>query len=118
MELNSIIGFRLTEIQKTAKQTTLFFAKRGSGEKIQLSFERGLLFETPSPATDRKVLKIDLKTVLGFKALTELRNQDLNPQDFQQLLIEMEGSTGEYKIELICVFRQHKLRKVREKAKV
>lgn len=113
MELNNIIGYRLTEIQKKAKETTLLFNKRGTGEKFKLSYERGLLFETPTPVTDKKVINVDLKTVLGFKAMTELRNQNMNPNDFQQLLIEMEGSTSDYKIELICVFRQHKLRRIR-----
>ena len=112
MELNKLIGYRLTEIQKTPKQTKLLFSKRGISEKLQLSYEKGLLFETPSPVTDKKVLKVDLKTVLGFKAMTELRNQELTPSEYQQLLIEMEGSTSDYKIELICVFRQHNLRRL------
>lgn len=112
MELNNIIGYKLTEIQKKAKETILLFSKRGTGEKLKLSYNRGLLFETPTPATDKKVIKVDLKTVLGFKAMTELRNQNMNPNEFQQLLIEMEGSTSDYKIELICVFRQHKLRRI------
>lgn len=110
MELNNIIGYRLTEIKKKAKEITLLFSKRGTGEKLKLSYENGLLFETPTPVTDKKVIKINLKTVLGFKAITELRNQNMNPSEFQQLLIEMEGSTSDYKIELICVFRQHKLK--------
>lgn len=113
MELNNIIGYRLTEIQKTSRETTLLFNKRGRGEKLKLSYERGLLFETPTPVTDKKVIKVDLKTVLGFKAMTELRNQNINPHEFQQLQIEMEGSKSDYKIELICVFRQHKLRRIR-----
>ncbi|MHA8055519.1 hypothetical protein VR611_06195 [Aquirufa nivalisilvae] len=112
MELNNIIGFKLTEIQKTYNLITLFFNKRGTNEKIKLSYENGLLFETTTPVINRKVTNVNLKSVLGFKAITELRNQSTNPNDFRQLLIEMEGSTSEYKIEIICVFRKHKLKRI------
>ena len=108
MELNKLVGYKLTEIQKTRFEIKLLFKRQGVGEKLILSFD-GFLFETPSPAINKKVQRIEVKNVLGFKALTELRHQKLNTADYKQLLIEMEGSTGDYKIELIGVFKKNHL---------
>jgi hypothetical protein len=108
MEINHLEGFKLIEIRKTGDKINLIFKRSGHSQKIELSF-KGLLFETSTSAITKQVERIDLKNVLGFKAITQLRHQKLNPSEYKQLLIQMEGSSEEYKIELICVFKEYKL---------
>jgi hypothetical protein len=108
MEIESINSSKLVEIRKTGGNTELTFEKTTSKKKLHLFFE-GFLFETPYPALNRKVERIEMRHVLGFKAITSLQSQHKNPSDYKQLLIQMDQTTDEHKIELICVFKTFQL---------
>jgi hypothetical protein len=107
MEIESINSSKLVEIRKTGLNTELTFEKR-SKKKLHLFFE-GFLFETPYPALNRKVERIEMRHVLGFKAITSLQSQHKNPSDYKQLLIQMDQTSDDHKIELICVFKTFQL---------
>lgn len=110
MELNEIIGHKLISIQKTKDAVKLLF-KGHARYMDELSF-KGFLFETSSPGINKQVIRTELQNVLGFKALNELKHQNLTPSDYKQLLIQMNEGTEEYKIELICVFKAFKLEQI------
>ena len=110
MELKNLEGYRLKEIIKRNHKNILLFRKQGSHEKIELFFD-GLLFESTSPVANKKVHQVFLEDTLGFRALTELRHQNLNIREYKQLLLKMEDSTNDYKVELICVFKKHRLQR-------
>ncbi len=109
MEIGTlIVGSRLNEIQKKPNKVKLVFENTKTGETYALAFD-GLLFETTGSALNRKVQNVQLGNVLGFKALTQLRYLDENPEDYNQLFIQMDGSTDEIKFELIGAARNLKL---------
>jgi hypothetical protein len=111
MEINELVGFKLIEIQKTGAFIKLFFKGSGKNQDFELSY-KGLLFETSTSAINKQIAMIHLKSVLGFKAITQLRFQNVNPSEYQQLYIQMRGSTEDWKIELICVFKDYTLKRI------
>ena len=115
MEINStIIGAKLNEIQKTADEVKLFFEQSATHRVYVLTFE-GLLFETSTPSLNRRVKNIELDDVLGFRAISQLRNMHKNPSNYRQLFIRMEGSTDDNKIELLGALKNYKLSQRRPK---
>jgi hypothetical protein len=106
MDINNITDSQLVEITKKPSNNELVFRLRNR-KNIKLNF-KGLMFETTYPAINRKVKHIELRRVLGFKGLTQLRHTGQDPKGYQQLLIQM-GEENEDKIELICVFKTYKL---------
>ena len=118
MELNNkIIGLELIEIQKKRSLVELLLKDRKTNKTISITF-RGLLFESPYPVLNRKVKILELNNTLGFKAVTQLRFLGLDPMPYNQLYIEMEGSTNVHKIELICVSMSFNLKTKRSLVKV
>jgi len=109
MELEKkITGFRLVEIQKGVGLIKLAFENEADHSLVVVSFD-GYLFETNISVLNRKVEYANLRKVLGFKALAQLRFDNKNISDYQQLLIQMEGTDDENKIELIAVFKSFSL---------
>ena len=108
MEINELIGYKLQEIRKTGNQVRLSFNNRQLHKEVELSFT-GFLFETSMLATNRNVSSIELGSATGFRAITLLRREQLNPNEYRQLFMQMSGSSEENKIELICVFKSYRL---------
>ncbi len=109
MELEKkITGFKLVEIQKGIDLIKLAFENELDHNAIVLSF-KGYLFETNISVLNRKVEYANLRKVLGFKAVAQLRFDHQDISKFQQLLIQMEGTDDENKIELIAVFNNYSL---------
>jgi len=108
MEINNVIvGSKLNEIQKKPDEVRLVFHNSSLRKSYILTF-KGLLFETSTSTLNKKVKNILFKDSLGFRALTQLRSLDRNPENYRQLFIQMEGSTDENKIELVGAFRNYK----------
>ena len=109
MEITKEISkLKLVEIRKTSNSILLTFEKPRSKKQVQLIF-KGLIFETSSFVLNKKVERVELIDILGFKAVTQLKHLGKNPKDYKQLLIKMSGSSEEYKTELICVFKDYQL---------
>jgi hypothetical protein len=106
MEIETVIGSKLSEIQKKSDGIRLVFTK--TNHQYELFFN-GLLFETPYPTINKKVRMAKLNRVLGFKATTQLRREHKNPKDYKQLYIQMEGSDDENKIELVAALKDYDL---------
>lgn len=113
---DQIVGLELIQIQKRGTTIELIFRDRKTNKKIDLTY-KGLLFETPSPVLNKRVRRIGLNKTLGFKATTQLRLQGIEPISFNQLFIEMEGSTPEHKFELIGAFKEYKIKTKRTTTK-
>ena len=110
MELkNKLTGCLLIKIQKGITDVKLTFEDKKSKRRLSMSFS-GLLFETPFPAINRTVERIEFRNTLGFKAMTQLCQLGFPIDKYGQLLIEMSGSNSENKIELICVFEKYRIR--------
>lgn len=109
MEINNVIvGSKLNEIQKKPDEVKLVFEDMKSHKIYVLTFN-GLLFETAGLILNKKVRNIQLKDRLGFRALSNLRSLDISPKDYQQLYIQMEGSSEDNKLELIGAMRNFRL---------
>jgi hypothetical protein len=117
MEINELVGYKLQEIRKTGNQVKLFFKNQQVHKEVELSF-RGFLFETSILATNRNVSSIELGSATGFRAITLLRREQLNPEEYRQLFIQMSGSSEENKIELICVFTSYRLISINKSSRV
>jgi len=112
MELkNNLIGYRLDKIQKQINGIKLVFENKQTKEKIAMSF-KGLLVETPNPSMNKIVVRVELRNVLGFKALSQLRHLGYPVEKYKQLLIQMDDLNEENKTELICVFDKYKITRV------
>ena len=109
MELNNVIvGTRLNEIQKKSNDVKLVFENTISKKIYVLTFE-GLLFETATPALNKRVKSIQLHSTLGFRATSQLRHLNKNPQNYRQLYIQMEGSDENNKLELLGALKNYKM---------
>lgn len=104
-----LVGLELMQIQKKNSQIELLFRDRKHNKKTVLTF-KGMLFETPSSALNKKVQHVERNRNIGFKALTQLRTQNLDVSKYEELLIQMQGNTQEFKIELLCVSDDFKFR--------
>jgi len=107
MEIDSVVGTKLNEIQKRPDEVKLVFQKN-DGNTYVLTF-KGLLFETSSSTLNKKVINVQLKNNLGFRALSQLRYLHRNPGNYKQLFIQMEGSSDDNKIELLGALRNYKI---------
>ena len=105
---NTIIGLKLIEINKNVDDIKMIFEDVNSNVVYILTF-KGYLFETGYVALNKRVEHANLRRTLGFKAVTQLRYEGENPAEFKQLLIQMEGSDDENKIEIISVFKEFSL---------
>ncbi len=110
MELNPnvIVGATLNEIQKKADHVKVVFQNDKNGRTFTMSFD-GFLLETSGSALGRRVSDVKVSSVLGFRTMTQVRAFGKDPHDYRQLLIQMEGSTDDYKLELFAAFRQYKI---------
>ena len=107
MELATIItGQKLIEIQKGVNLIKIVFENNLDQSNTILSFQ-GYLFETNISVLNRKVEYANLRNTLGFKAVAQLRYDKQDFTAFKQLLIQMEGTDDENKIELIAVFKSY-----------
>ncbi len=105
MEINNVIvGSKLNEIQKKPDEVKLVFENLKTNKLYILTF-KGLLFETSRSALNKKVKNIQLNKTLGFRAISQLRYLNRNPENYRQLFIQMDGSNEENKIELIGALR-------------
>jgi hypothetical protein len=108
MEINNVIvGSKLNEIRKRPDVVKLFFENLKTNKVYILSF-KGLLFETSGSTLNRRVRNIQFNNALGFRATSQLRFLNRNPQNYRQLFIQMEGS-NDNKLELLGAFRNYKI---------
>ncbi|HVU55377.1 MAG TPA: hypothetical protein VHD83_09995 [Puia sp.] len=103
-----IIGATLSEIQKKTDKVKLVFENKRSKKAFTLTFD-GFLLETAGPALNRKVKDILYSNVLGFRTLSQVRSLHKSPNKYRQILIQMEGSTEDHKLELLGAFKALKL---------
>lgn len=109
MELSEIIvGTKLNEIQKKSDDVRLVFENTKSNKVYVLTF-KGLLFETSNPTLNRRVKNVKLDRTLGFRAMSQLRHLNRNPNNYRQLFIQMEGSSDDNKLELLGALRSYKV---------
>lgn len=109
MELSEIIiGTKLNEIQKKSDDVRLVFENTKSNKVYVLTF-KGLLFETSNPTLNRRVKSVNLNSTLGFRAMSQIRHLNRNPNNYRQLFIQMEGSNDNNKIELLGALRSYKV---------
>lgn len=109
MELGEIIvGTKLNEIQKKSDDVRLVFENTQTNKLYVLVF-KGLLFETSSPTLNRRVKSIDLNNTLGYRAISQLRHLNRNPNNYRQLFIQMEGSNDNNKLELLGALTNYKV---------
>ena len=109
MELSKvIIGTKLNEIQKKMNDVKLIFEDTKTNKVYVLTFE-GLLLETSNPTLNKRVKNIQLDSVLGFRAISQLRHLKLNPGNYRQLFIQMEGSNENNKLELLGALKNYKV---------
>jgi len=110
MEVNPtvIIGTTLSEIQKKADKVKLVFENRKTKRAFTLTFD-GFLLETAGPALNKRVKDVLLSHVLGFRTASQVRSLKKDPHNYRQILIQMDGSTEEYKFELLGAFTKYKL---------
>jgi hypothetical protein len=103
MELNNVIvGTKLNEIQKKSDEVKLVF------ENHILIF-KGLLFETSASTLNKRVKNVQVNNTLGFRATSQLRHLNRNPENYRQLFIQMEGSDDDNKLELLGAVRNYKI---------
>lgn len=103
MELNNVIvGTKLNEIQKKSDEVKLVF------ENHILIF-KGLLFETSASTLNKRVKNVQLNNTLGFRAISQLRHLNRNPENYRQLFIQMEGSDDNNKLELLGALRNYRI---------
>ncbi|HEV2354218.1 MAG TPA: hypothetical protein VGR89_08245 [Puia sp.] len=109
MELDQvIIGATLSEIQKKTDKVRLVFEDKTARKSYTVTFD-GILLETASPPLNRRVRDVQVNNVLGFRAVSELRSHHKNPNKYKQILIRMEGSTDDNKLELLGAFKLNTL---------
>jgi hypothetical protein len=102
MDIKSkILHNKLVEIKKKETTIRLFFR---DGESKQILRFEGLLFETPLSPLNKTVINVENSRILGIKAVSQLRYENKNPNEYKQLLIQMDNF-GEWKSELICVYK-------------
>src|SRR5687767_5400243 len=105
MELSDvIIGTKLNEIQKKSDDVKLVFEDTKTNKVYILTF-KGLLFESSAPTLNRRVKSIQLNNTLGFRATSQLRHLNRNPENYRQLFIQMVGSDDNHKLELLGALR-------------
>lgn len=104
-----IVGAKLREIQKKSDEVTLVFEKT---HKKYFLILRGLLFETSGSALNKRVKDFQVNGHLGFRAISQLRNLNRNPDNYKQMYIQMEGSDELNKLELLGAFRNYKISEV------
>jgi hypothetical protein len=110
MELKEKLrGCLLLSINKTGTNVKIKFFNPATNKNLVLSFD-GLVFETPSLVLNREVIRTEYSHILGYKSMTQLQHQNKNPSEYKQLLIELNGSTADYKNELLCAFKDYQLR--------
>lgn len=109
MELSEIIiGTKLNEIQKKSDDVKLVFENTRTNKIYVLTF-KGLLFETSNPTLNKRVKNIKLESTLGFRAISQLRQLNRNPDNYRQLFIQMEGSNENNKLELLGALRNYRV---------
>ena len=109
MELdNLIVGAKLSEIQKKSDEVKLVFENSKTSKTYVLTF-KGLLFETSASTLNRRVKNVQLNNTLGFRATSQLRHLNRNPENYRQLFIQMEGSDDNNKLELLGVLRSYRM---------
>jgi hypothetical protein len=109
MEVNNlIIGSKLSEIQKKPDNVKLVFENSRKGKTYFLSFD-GILLETSGSSLNRRVRAIQIDNTLGFRVSSQLRHLHKNPQNYQQIFIQMEGSNEANKLELLGAFKNYKI---------
>jgi len=115
MELSKVIvGTKLNEIQKKSDGVKLVFENTDTQKVYVLTF-KGLLFETSTPTLDRRVKTVKLNNVLGFRAISQLRNLKRDPNSYRQLFIQMDESNDNNKLELIGALTNYRV-SLRKKA--
>jgi hypothetical protein len=105
---NVIVGATLNEIQKKTGHVKIVFENKSERRFFTMSFD-GFLLETAGSALDKRVSDVMISSVLGFRTMSQVRSSGEDPHDYRQLLIRMEGSTDDYKVELFAAFRQYKI---------
>ena len=105
---DSIVGSKLSEIQKRPDQVKLVFQNSKLDKGYVLTF-KGLLFETAGSSLNKKVRRAEINNTLGFRATSQLRQMDRDPKNYRQLFIQMEGSGDIDKFELLGAVRTYKL---------
>lgn len=70
---------------------------------------KGLLLETSAPTLNKRVKNIQLNNTLGFRATSQLRHLNKNPQNYRQLFIQMEGSDDNNKLELLGALKNYRV---------
>jgi hypothetical protein len=110
MEFNPtiIVGMTLEEIQKKPDLVKVVFENKRTRQTVTLSFD-GVLLETGGSSLNKRVEDLKINQVLGFRTSTQLLSQRKNPQRYRELLIRMEGSTDDYKLELVGAFLPGKI---------
>lgn len=109
MELSEkIVGTKLNEIQKKSDEVKLVFEDTKTNKIYVLTF-KGLLFETSNPTLNKRVKDIHLNNNLGFRAISQLRHLNRNPNNYRQLFIQMEGSNDNNKLELLGALTNYKV---------
>jgi hypothetical protein len=103
-----IVGTTLEEIQKKPDLVKVVFENKRTRQTLTLSFD-GVLLETAGSSLNKRVEEVKINQVLGFRTSTQLLSQRKNPQKYRELLIRMEGSTDDYKLELVGAFMQDKI---------
>jgi len=103
-----IMGTTLNEIQKKPDEVKLIFEHPKTKKTYVLSF-RGLLFETSGSTLNRRVKNIEVNETLGYRATSQLRHLNRNPNNYRQIFIQMEGSNDNNKLELLGAFRNYKI---------
>lgn len=110
MELNNVIvGTRLNEIQKKSNDVKLVFENTKTNKTYILTF-KGLLFETSAPTLNKRVKNIQLNNTVGFRAASQLRYLNLNPENYRQLFIQMENSNDNNKLELLGALKNNSIK--------
>jgi len=69
----------------------------------------GFLLETAGSALNKKVKNVNLAHVLGFRTSSQVRSLNKDPHNYRQLLIQMDGSTEDNKLELLGAFKSYKI---------
>ena len=115
MEINTIVGSKLKEIHQSSASkgalVELIFNNSHRKKKYIVTYN-GILFESPYPSIDKTVEDIKSKNVLGFKSLSQLRNQNIDPSKYHELFIEMKDSNSGNKIEIICAYRNLHIKEI------
>ena len=112
MEIEELENTKLVEISKKDQDSnSIIFERPRSRDKFKLEF-KGWVFETPYSVLNKRVGYVNIRKALGFQAHSQLQYLHKDPAGYKQLLIQMQDSNDEHKVELICVFKNHKLNKL------